>query len=91
LVADWRGPRVTCIAVAGALTKVIKEKSMENISSIIPFLIPIILLQFGLMVFALTDLIRRERTKGPKWIWALVIIFVNLIGPVIYLVAGREE
>ena len=64
---------------------------MENISSIIPFLIPIILLQLGLMVFALTDLIRRERTKGPKWIWALVIIFVNLIGPVIYLVAGREE
>ena len=64
---------------------------MENISSLIPFLIPIILLQLGLMVFALADLMRRERTKGPKWVWALVIIFVNLIGPIIYLVAGREE
>ena len=64
---------------------------MENIRSLIPFLIPIVLLQLGLMIFALVDLIRRERTKGPKWVWALVIIFVNLIGPVVYLVVGREE
>ena len=64
---------------------------MENISSLVPFLIPIVLLQLGLMVFTLVDLIRRERTKGPKWVWALVIIFVNLIGPIVYLVVGREE
>ena len=64
---------------------------MENISSLIPFLIPIVILQLGLMVFALVDLIRRERTKGPKWAWALVIIFVNLIGPMVYLIVGREE
>ncbi len=64
---------------------------MENISSLIPFLIPIVLLQLGLMAFTLVDLIRRERTKGPKWVWALVIIFVNLIGPIVYLVIGREE
>jgi len=64
---------------------------MENISSLIPFLIPIVLLQLGLMAFALVDLIRRERAKGPKWVWALVIIFVNLIGPIVYLIVGREE
>ena len=64
---------------------------MENISSVIPLLIPIVLLQLGLMAFALVDLIRRERTKGPKWVWALVIIFVNLIGPIVYLIVGREE
>ena len=64
---------------------------MENISSLIPFLIPIVLLQLGLMAFALVDLIRRERTKGPKWVWALVIILVNLIGPIVYLIVGREE
>ncbi|NOR90413.1 MAG: transcriptional regulator [Anaerolineales bacterium] len=64
---------------------------MENINSLIPFLVPIVLLQLGLMAFALVDLIRRERTKSPKWVWALVIIFVNLIGPIVYLVIGREE
>ena len=32
------------------------------------------------------DLVRRAQTRGPKWLWALVILFVNLIGPIIYFV-----
>jgi hypothetical protein len=64
---------------------------MEQITAVLPYLIPIIILQLGLMIFALVDLARRERTKGPKWAWALVIIFVNLIGPIVYFVVGREE
>jgi len=64
---------------------------MESLSDLIPFLIPVILLQIGLMVVALVDLIRRERTRGPKWAWALVVVFINIIGPVVYLLFGREE
>ena len=64
---------------------------MENWHQWIPLLIPIVLLQLGLMVLALLDLARRERTKGPKWAWALAIVFINFIGPIAYLVAGREE
>jgi hypothetical protein len=44
-----------------------------------------------LIIFALTDLVRREQTRGPKWVWVLVILFVNLIGPIIYLLLGRDE
>ncbi len=66
-------------------------EDINSLNSLIPFLIPIVLLQVGLMIFALVDLLRRESTKGPKWLWALVIIFVNFIGPVVYLVFGREE
>ena len=58
---------------------------------ILPLLIPIILIQLGLMVFCLLDLARRERTKGPKWMWALIIILGELIGPIVYLVVGRQE
>jgi hypothetical protein len=43
------------------------------------------------MVTALVDLIRRAQTHGPKWAWALVIILVNFIGPIIYFVAGRKD
>lgn len=64
---------------------------MQQISEWIPFLIPIILIQLGLTAFALVDLLRRERTKGPKWAWALVILLISTIGPIVYLVAGREE
>jgi hypothetical protein len=64
---------------------------MDQIRELIPFLIPILLLQLALMIFALVDLIRRERTKGPKWLWALIIVFVNLIGPILYFIIGRED
>ena len=64
---------------------------METLSELLPFLIPVVLLQIALMVVALLDLVRRERTRGPKWAWALVILFVNLIGPVVYLLFGRGE
>jgi len=64
---------------------------MENWNQWLPLLVPIVFLQLGLMIFALVDLIRRERTKGPKWAWALAIVLINFIGPVVYLVIGREE
>ena len=67
---------------------------MENIALLkqwLPLLVPVIILEFGLMIAALVDLIRREKTKGPKWVWILVIVLVNLFGPIIYFLAGREE
>jgi Phospholipase_D-nuclease N-terminal len=64
---------------------------MEQVRQLLPFLIPIVLIQLGLMVVALVDLARRARTRGPKWLWVLVIVFVNWIGPIVYFVLGREE
>jgi hypothetical protein len=60
---------------------------------IIALLAPIIVIQFGLMIAALVDLERGERRVrgGSKLVWALVIIIVNILGPILYFVAGREE
>ncbi|NUM48104.1 MAG: PLDc_N domain-containing protein [Anaerolineales bacterium] len=63
----------------------------EEIRPYIPLLIPILILQLILMITALVDLSRRAQTRGPKWVWVLVILFINLIGPIIYFVAGRQE
>jgi hypothetical protein len=43
------------------------------------------------MIAALIDVARREKLRGPKWLWVLVILFVNIIGPIIYFVAGRQD
>lgn len=64
---------------------------LSDLQQYIPFLIPVIIIQLGLMIAALVDLIRREHTRGPKWLWVLVILVVNYIGPIIYFVAGRKE
>lgn len=66
-------------------------ENLDKIRELIPLLIPIIILQFGLMVAALIDVIKREKTKGPKWVWIVVIVLVNLFGPIIYFIAGRDE
>ena len=60
---------------------------------IILLLVPVILIQLGLMIAALIDLERTERRVrgGSKVVWALVIVFVNIIGPIIYFAAGREN
>jgi hypothetical protein len=63
----------------------------ENIAKLIPLLIPIVILQFGLMIAALVDILKREKTKGPKWAWILAIVFVNLFGPILYFLIGRNE
>ena len=57
----------------------------------LPYFIPLLLVQLGLMVFCLLDLSRREKTKGPKWLWVILIVFGELIGPVVYLFFGRVE
>jgi hypothetical protein len=60
---------------------------------ILALLAPIVILQLGLMVAALVDLDRSERRVrgGSKAVWALIIVFVNVIGPIVYFLAGREE
>jgi Phospholipase_D-nuclease N-terminal len=65
---------------------------LDQITELLPFIIPLVLLQLTLMIVALVDLIRREKTRGlPKWAWALVIVLGELIGPIVYFIFGREE
>ena len=63
----------------------------ETLLKYLPIIIPLFVIQIGLMIVAVVDLIRREKTRGPKWVWFIVIIFVNLIGPILYFVVGRED
>lgn len=64
---------------------------LDGISQYLPYLIPILLVQLGLMAYCLYDLSRREKTKGPRWLWLVLIVFGELIGPVLYLLVGRIE
>lgn len=54
-------------------------------------LLPIFILQLVLLVVALIDLSKREETNGPKWVWLLVIFFINILGPIVYFLWGRTK
>ena len=65
---------------------------MDEILSYFPLIAPLLIIEIVLLVVALVDLIRREQARYlPKWAWAVIIIFLNFIGPVAYLILGREE
>jgi len=64
---------------------------LSTFKQYIPLLVPVLMIQLALMIAGLTDLVRREHTRGPKWVWALVIVLGELIGPIIYFVFGRRE
>lgn len=52
---------------------------------------PIIVIQVVLAVIAIRDLVARPAINGPKWVWAIVIVLLGLVGPVLYLTLGRRE
>ena len=65
---------------------------MDKILPYLPYIIPLVLLQLILIIVALVDLARREKPRYlPKWIWAIVIVLGELIGPIVYLILGRGE
>ena len=62
-----------------------------NNFNLIMLALPVIVLQLALMVFCLLRL-RKDKVKYlPKWAWALIIIFGELLGPIVYLLIGRER
>ncbi|MER2063763.1 MAG: PLD nuclease N-terminal domain-containing protein [Alkalibacterium sp.] len=66
--------------------------ALSEIMDYLPIILPLLLLQITLMVTALLHLVKNDRLdRNNKIVWALVIIFVNLIGPILYLIFGRKE
>lgn len=64
----------------------------SGIGTLLAVLIPLAVIQLGLMVWAIVDLVGRERVRGGnKLIWAIVIVLMTTIGPIVYLVWGRNE
>jgi hypothetical protein len=62
-------------------------------TQIVLLLLPIIVIEIGLIVYALRDLIRPERrVRGDsKLMWGIIIVVVGMLGPILYLAVGREE
>ncbi len=64
---------------------------MDVLVNNLPIIAPILIIQLILIIVSIIDLIRIETTNGPKWLWALLILFINIIGPILYFVIGRKR
>lgn len=65
---------------------------MDQLSNIPWGLIaPLLVLQLVLGSVAIVDIVRSYETRGPKWVWVLVSLFVNTLGPIAYFLFGRKS
>ncbi|MFJ7951411.1 PLD nuclease N-terminal domain-containing protein [Lysinibacillus sp. NPDC096418] len=60
-------------------------------SSILPIIIPFLLVGFLLILIALVDLYRHRALRENVLMWTIIIVFFNTIGPILYFVIGRKD
>jgi hypothetical protein len=55
--------------------------------------LPILVIEIGLIIYALRDLLRPERlVRGDsKLMWGILIVVIGVLGPILYLTVGRRE
>ena len=65
---------------------------MDLVREYLPILIPIIILEIGLMIYSLRHVLKHDRYKsGSRTMWILIVVFIQIIGPILYLTIGRED
>jgi len=66
-------------------------EGLEILKNALPWLVPLMVAQTGLMLWAVIDLANRENVRGDKLVWVALIIMVGFIGPMMYFIFGRRK
>lgn len=66
---------------------------MLNINEILPFLIPLAIVEMTLLVYTLHHILTHKTYKhGTRGLWIIVtLVGMEFIGPILYFLLGREE
>ncbi|MFK4414715.1 phosphotransferase system glucose/maltose/N-acetylglucosamine-specific IIC component [Bacillus sp. RC251] len=62
-----------------------------DIMAFLPIILPVIAVGALLVFIAFIDLYRNRKTRKNVLVWTLIIIFVNVLGPILYFVIGRKD
>lgn len=64
---------------------------VENLGLTILLIAPLVLLNLLLVVISLLDFFKRKYFRGNKWLWLVLIVLLQYIGPISYLLFGRKD
>lgn len=65
---------------------------MEQLMEYLPVLLPVFIIQLTLAITALIHVIKHPHYRfGNQVVWAVVVLFVSLIGPILYFTLGRGD
>ena len=64
----------------------------DQLRSYLPVLIPLAILQIGLMAAALIHIFTHKHYRmGTRMLWVILVLVLNTIGPILYFVLGRSD
>ena len=66
---------------------------MDQIMEMLPFLIPLVIVQFSLLSYTLYHILTHKNYKrGNRTMWLIItIVLMNFVGPILYFIFGKEE
>lgn len=66
--------------------------SIETLVEYLPVLLPLIIVEFILMITALVHVLRHNTYRfGNKVMWAIIVVVIQFFGPAVYFVLGRGD
>ncbi|MFT8323577.1 MAG: PLD nuclease N-terminal domain-containing protein [Bacillus sp. (in: firmicutes)] len=66
------------------------ELKNVDFMSFLPIILPVMVIGMILVFIALIDLYRHRKRRKNVLLWTLIIILVNMMGPILYFVIGRR-
>lgn len=64
----------------------------NQIVAYLPFLIPIVLAEWTLAIVALVHVLKHTHYRfGNKVMWCIIVLLVQIIGPIVYFALGKGE
>ena len=66
---------------------------MPDLNEMLPLIIPLVIVQFGLLIYTIKHILTHNTYKrGNRTIWLIVaIVGMEFVGPVIYMLFGKED
>ncbi|MCL2470415.1 MAG: PLD nuclease N-terminal domain-containing protein [Propionibacteriaceae bacterium] len=64
----------------------------DQLRSYLPIIIPLAVIEVGLMIAALIHIFTHKNYRfGNRWVWVVISVLFNIIGPILYFAVGRGE
>ena len=66
---------------------------MDSTKDILPFLIPLVIVQFSLLGYTIHHILTHDTYKrGNRVMWMIITLaLMNFVGPILYFLLGKEE